>query len=199
MSPTSTRRYDYPHTIDNGAGERITFLRRVPGADGDRVEGENVCSPGAGPPMHVHHLQVESFTVQRGRMGYQRRGGPEQFAGPGDSVIFQRGDAHRFWNPGPDDLVCTGVIEPADNIEFFLGEIFASTKRRGGSAPDMFDAAFLAWRYRSEFSMLAVPAPVRRYVFPVIVAVGTLLGRYGKYADAPEPIRRRSSPSSAGS
>jgi quercetin dioxygenase-like cupin family protein len=183
-------RYDYPHTIDNGAGERITFLRRVAGPNGDRVEGENLCSPGAGPPMHVHHLQVESFTVQRGRMGYQRLGGPEQFAGPGETVTFQPGDAHRFWNPGADDLVCTGYLEPADNIEFFLGEIFASTKRRGGTAPDVFDAAFLASRYRSEFTMIAIPAPVRRFAFPVIVALGTLLGKYRKYADAPAPVHR---------
>jgi quercetin dioxygenase-like cupin family protein len=190
VPPPSIRRYQYPHTIDNGAGERITFLRRVRGPNGDRVEGENVCSPGAGPPMHVHHLQVESFTVQRGRMGYQRLGGPELFAGPGETVTFQPGDPHRFWNPGPDDLVCTGVIDPADNIEFFLGEIFASTKRRGGLAPDPFDAAFLTSRYRSEFTMLAIPALVRRIGFPVIVAIGTLLGRYRKYADAPEPMRR---------
>ena len=188
--PAPTRRYAYPHTIDNGAGERITFLRRVPGPHGERVEGENVATPGAGPPMHVHHLQVESFTVQRGRMGYQRRGGPEQFAGPGETVTFQPGDAHRFWNPGPDDLICTGYSDPADNIEFLLGEIFASTKRRGGPAPDPFDAAFLTWRYRSEFTMLAMPAAVRRLAVPVLVAIGTLLGRYRKYADAPAPVRR---------
>ena len=129
-------RYSYPHSIDNGAGERLTFLRRVPGATGDRLEGENVVKPGAGPPMHVHHFQEESFTVQRGRIGYQRLGGPEQFAGPGETVAFKPGDAHRFWNAGQDDLVCTGYVEPADNIEYFLGEIFASTKRRGGTAPD---------------------------------------------------------------
>jgi hypothetical protein len=35
-------RYDYPHTIENGAGERLIFRRRVPGATGDRVEGDNV-------------------------------------------------------------------------------------------------------------------------------------------------------------
>jgi hypothetical protein len=40
VAPPSTRSYPYPHTIDNGAGERITFLRRVPGRNGDRVEGE---------------------------------------------------------------------------------------------------------------------------------------------------------------
>ncbi len=38
--------------------------------------------------------------------------------------------------------------------------------------------------------MALIPSPVRRFVFPVIVAVGTLLGKYRKSADAPEPVRR---------
>lgn len=186
---TRPARYVYPHTIDNGAGERITFLRRVPGTTGERVEGENVASPGAGPPMHVHHRQVESFTVQRGRMGYQRLGEAAQVAGPGETVTFPAGVAHRFWNPGPDDLHCTGFVEPADNVEYFLGEIFASARRRGRGVPDPFDAAWLSWRYRDEFALVEIPALVRRLVFPLVVAVGTLLGRYQRYADAPPPVR----------
>lgn len=140
--------------------------------------------------MHVHRYQVESFTVQRRRIGYQRLGEAEQFAGPGETVTFAPGEAHRFWNPGPDDLHCTGFIESADSVEYFLGEIFASTRRRGGTAPDPFDAAFLVVRYRDEFTMVEIPAPVRRFVFPLLVVVGTMLGKYRKYADAPAPVRR---------
>ena len=183
-------RYAYPHTIDNGAGERITFVRRVAGAGGDRVEGENVVRPGAGPPMHVHHLQAEVFTVREGRIGYQRPGGPEQFAGPGETVAFAPGEAHRFWNAGEGDLRCTGYVEPADNVEYLLTELFASARRRGGGRPDLFDAAFLVRRYRSEYALMMIPAAVQRVVFPVLVAVGTLLGKYRKYRDAPEPVRR---------
>jgi hypothetical protein len=50
-------------------------------------------------------------------------------------VTFPPGDAHRFWNAGADELVCAGVIRPPDNVEYFLGEIFASTQRRGGKRP----------------------------------------------------------------
>ncbi len=180
----------YPRTIDNGAGERLTFLRRVPGTSGDRLEVENVVTPGAGPPMHIHHYQEEALTVRQGRIGYQRPGEPEQFAGPGATVTFKAGEAHRFWNAGQDDLVCSGYVEPADNIEYFLAAIYASTKARGGTAPDPFDAAFLTWRYRSEFTMVAIPTPVRRFVFPLQVAVGRLLGKYRKFADAPPAVRR---------
>ena len=183
--------YTYPHTIDNGGGgERLTFVRRVPGARGERLEAANVVEPGAGPIMHVHHYQEEALMVVEGRIGYQRPGEPARFAGPGETVTFRAGEAHRFWNAGEDVLRCKGYIEPADNIEYFLGAIFESQKHSGGSRPNLLDAAFLARRYRSEYRMVGIPAPVQRFVFPILVAIGGLLGRYKKYADAPEPVRR---------
>jgi hypothetical protein len=62
--------------------------------------------------------------------------------------------------------------------------------KRHGKAPDPFDAAFLLSRYQSEFSMVAIPAVVRRFAFPVQVVIGRLLGKYRRYADAPPPVRR---------
>jgi quercetin dioxygenase-like cupin family protein len=183
-------RYLYPHRIDNGAGETLTFIRRVPGNSGERLIVENLVTPGAGPPMHVHHYQEEALTVVQGRIGYQRPGETPQFAGPGETAVFKAGEPHRFWNAGDEDLHVTGYVEPPDNVEYFLTELYASTKRNGGTRPDPFDAAFLIRRYRSEFSMLAIPAIVQRVVFPLQVAIGRLLGRYRKYAGAPEPVRR---------
>ena len=183
-------RYTYPHTIDNGAGESLTFVRRVPGRSGERVEVENVVRPGTGPPMHIHRFQEEALTVREGRIGYQSLGQPERFGGPGDTVVFKAAEAHRFWNAGDVDLKCAGYVDPADNIEFFLGAIYESTKRSGGHRPDPFDAAYLMTRYRSEFTMVEIPAFVLRVVFPVQMALGHLLGKYRRYADAPEPVRR---------
>ena len=180
----------YPHTIENGAGEQLTFLRIVKDPAGDRLEGENVVQPGSGPPMHVHHLQEESLTVVEGRMGYQRPGEEPRYAGEGETVVFAPGEMHRFWNAGDGPLRCTAYVQPPDNLEFFLSAIYDSQKRNGGKQPDPFDAAFLMQRYRSEFGMADIPAFVQRFVFPVQVALGRLLGRYRKYADAPEPARR---------
>ena len=178
--------YTYPHVIENGAGERLVFLRKI----GNRLEGENLVKPGAGPPMHVHHLQDEGFTVQKGRIGYQRPGEPEAFAGPGESIVFKAGEPHRFWNAGETDLVCTAFVEPADNVEYLLTELFDSARRGNRGRPGIFEAAFLMRRYRSEFEMLEIPAAMKRFVFPVLVAIGTLLGKYRRYANAPEPVRR---------
>ena len=182
--------YAYPHTIENGAGERLTFVRRVQGSAGDRLEVENLVKPGSGPPMHVHHYQEEAITVQQGRIGYQRLGEQPQFAEAGKTVAFKPGEAHRFWNAGEDDLRGKGYIQPADNVEYFLTALFESQLKNGGRRPDPFEAAFLARRFRSEFGMVAIPAAVQRFVFPVMVLVGRLLGKYRKYADAPKPVRR---------
>jgi hypothetical protein len=126
--------------------------------------------------------------VREGRIGYQRPGQEPAFAGPGETVTFPAGDAHRFWNAGDGPLRCTGYIEPADNVEYFLGAIFDSQKRNGSAQPHPLDAAFLARRYGTEFGMVEIPAAVQRLVFPVLVALGTLFGRYRRYADAPEPV-----------
>jgi mannose-6-phosphate isomerase-like protein (cupin superfamily) len=186
--------YSYPHTIENGAGERLTFVRRLQDSAGDRLEVESVVEPGSGAPMHVHHHQEEALTIEQGRIAYQRPGEQPRFAGPGETVVFMPGEPHRFWNPGQEELRCTGYIQPADNVEFFLTAIYASQRENGGRRPGLFDAAFLARRFRSEFGMAEVPAAVQRFVFPVLVIVGRLLGRYGKYADAPGATRRTVTP-----
>jgi mannose-6-phosphate isomerase-like protein (cupin superfamily) len=182
--------YTYPHTIENGGGESITFLRRATGPEGERLEVENRVQPGHGPPMHVHHLQKEALTVVQGRMGYQCPGQAPRFAGPGETVEFPAGMPHRFWNAGTDELRCTGFICPPHNVEYFLTEMYDSTRRAGGRRPGLLEAAYLARRYRDEFGMEEIPRLVQRFVFPVQVMLGTLLGRFRRYAGAPPPVRR---------
>jgi len=150
----------------------------------------NEVSPGSGPPSHALLLQEEGLTVERGTMGWQRVGEPEQLARSGESVTFAPGEVHRFWNAGDDELVGTGYVRPPDNLEYFLTQIFASTRANGGRRPRLFDGAYLMSRYRSEFAMADIPRPVQRLVFPVVVVVGRLLGLHRRFAGAPEPVRR---------
>ena len=179
----------YPYTIDNGAGEQLTFLGLTRGASGDRIEVDGTARPGAGPPMHVHYLQEERVLVVTGRAGYQVPGQPERFAGPGNVVVWPPGTPHRWWNAGDTELRMTGWCAPPGNVEFYLAAMFASMKENGGKRPGLFDAAFLTTRYRTEFAMLELPTVMRRFVIPVIYALGLALGKYTKYKDAPPPIQ----------
>ena len=181
---------NYPRTIDNGGGEELTFLAVGTDEQGEYLKARNAVAPGSGPPMHVHRLQEESLTVERGAMGWQRQGEEEQLAGVGETATFAPGEMHRFWNAGDDELVCTGHVRPPDNLEYFLTQLYASTRANGGKRPRIFDAAFLLSRYRSEFGLADVPAPVQRFVFPVVVAIGRGLGRGKRFAGAPEPVSR---------
>jgi quercetin dioxygenase-like cupin family protein len=110
---------EHPHTIDNGGGARLTFVGVRRDDRGDYLEIRNSGAPGAGPPMHVHHLQEEGLTVERGMMGYQVLGEEERRAGPGEGATFAPGVGQRFWNAGDGELVCTGFGRPSDNLEYF--------------------------------------------------------------------------------
>ncbi|RTQ50004.1 cupin domain-containing protein [Hymenobacter gummosus] len=177
-----------PHTITNGLGETLTFLRLQPEPDGDRLIVENAVAPGHGPVMHTHWLQDESLTVVRGRLAYQILGQPPRYAGVGESVVFRRGVPHRFWNAGDEILNCTGWIKPANTIVFFLSAIYDAQVKSGSAQPDRFDAAYLMMRYAREYDMPTIPGFVKRVIIPATYRIGRLLGKYHKFAGAPEPV-----------
>jgi hypothetical protein len=60
-------------------------------------------------------------------------------------------------------------------MEYVLTEVFASMQR-GGGRPNPFDAAYLLGRYRTEIEQGDIPAPIRVLVFPILRAMGRLLG-----------------------
>ena len=177
-----------PVTISSKTGEEITFLRVTINADGKEVlEIENKVAPKAGPPMHIHWKQDECLTVVKGKMGYRVLGEEVKYAGPGETLLFERGVAHKFWNAGEDVLQCTGWATPPHNIIYFLSEIYKSTDANNGR-PGSFDAAYLLNRYRSEFDMVEIPGFVKKVIFPVTLFMGKLQGKHKKFKDAPEPV-----------
>lgn len=176
---------NYPYTIDNGRGERLTFTGLSLTATGVRANAVGVAQPGAGAPMHVHYAQEEAIHVMSGLLGYQVEGRGLTYIGPGQTVVWPAGTRHRWWNAGSTELHTTGWCQPPGNVEFYLATVFASMKTSGGSRPRLFDFAFLATRYRTEFAMLEMPALVRHVVMPLVYALGWALGRYEKFKDAP--------------
>ena len=108
--------------------------------------------------MHIHHMQTESMTVEAGRVGVQIAGEPEFFAGPGETITFAPGRRAPLLERGRGrSSSMTGEVYPPHNLEYFLTQVFASTKAHGGR-PGAFDGAFLMTRYRDEFTLTAIPA-----------------------------------------
>lgn len=176
----------YPVTIDNGHGERLTFLGLERRDGVEYIQVENQVSPGAGPPMHVHHQQHESLHILEGEMGVEILGEQPYFLQKGESATFEAGIAHRFWNAGDNTLHCKGEIWPPHNIEYFLGEIYRSSREHGGGRPGAFDSAYLLRKYSTEFDMLGIPAFVKKVIFPVVLFLGKLQGKDKRFKNAPE-------------
>lgn len=150
------------------------------------VEGKT--PPKGGPPEHVHLRQDEFLRVISGTMGIKEPGKPERFITAGETVLWEAGVTHKFWNGGEDTLHYDGWVSPVDSFVFLLSEIHKAVYA-GNYKPSMFDIAFLMRKYRSEFRMTEIPGFVQATYFPFMVSLGKLLGKYEKYNDAPEPVR----------
>lgn len=181
---------EYPHTIENGHGEKIIFHSESM-EDGEiKLLVESFVLPGAGPIMHTHFMQDESLTVVSGEMTYRVLGEEPVKALPGQTALFKRGVAHNFVNSGKELLVCKGWIKPANTIVFFLGGIFKAQKKSRTPRPELFDAAYLMTRYRHEYDMPELPFVVKKIINPLVCFTGKLLGKYGHFKDAPEPVKK---------
>lgn len=181
--------YSYPHSIENKLGEKLCFIRRVQEPDGDKLEVENWVQPGAGPLMHVHWKQDESLTVISGKIGTEIPGEEPKYYGPGETVTFLRGTWHRFWNAGEDVLNCKGWIKPADNIEYFLGEIYKAIDAGKNHQPEPSAATFLMMKYKSEFDVAGIPGFVKKVIMPLQYFIGRITGAYKRFGNSPPAVK----------
>lgn len=172
----------------NKNGETLIITRSARDSNGLITEFEGIEEPGTGPPMHVHFKQEELVRVTKGRMRVKTLS-KEFTLTEGQEYIFEPGEAHRFWNEGDRPLHYSGHVKPSNNYEYFIKHIYLSANEAGDDKPGPFDAAFLLTKYKSEMDMLVIPKPIKKLVFPVLMVVGKLLGKFKKYADAPPAVK----------
>jgi mannose-6-phosphate isomerase-like protein (cupin superfamily) len=172
----------------NKNGETLIITRSAADSNGEITEFEGIDEPGIGPPMHVHFKQEELVRVTKGKMRVKTLA-KEFSLTEGQEYIFEPGEAHQFWNEGDQPLHYSGYVKPSNNYEYFIRHVYKSANEANDDKPGPFDAAFLLTKYKSEMDMLVIPRPVKKIVFPILLVIGKLSGKFKKYADAPPAIK----------
>ena len=154
-------------------------MRRVRDADGQvvlKIDGS--LPPRAnGPPLHVHFLQREEGSVKAGTLGAQV-GKEKIVVPPGGSAVFGAGVVHNWWNAGDDLLEISGQAIPAVDLDRYLQAVFAVMNTSANGRPPIFYMAHVLWRHRDTQMLATPPAPIQQIVFPLIVLIGRILGKY---------------------
>lgn len=142
-----------------------------------------------GPPLHVHHAEAEEGVIHSGQLS-ATVDGRSMTVRAGETAVLPAGSAHRWWNAGDDELRFSGVVRPLVDLDVFLPAIFDVVNRSPVDRPSLFYLAHLAWRHRSTQTVLFAPRWLQRVLLPVIVLVGTVLGRYRGtgWPGCPEPV-----------
>jgi quercetin dioxygenase-like cupin family protein len=179
MSPNASPRESdgWLALVNRHTGERLE-LRRV-------VRGGQVClemkgslPPNqAGPPRHIHLHEHEEGTVVAGTLGAEVDGAVVH-VDTGGTARLPMGSAHRWWNDGHEMLRFEGFATPVIDLDRYLAAVFDVINSGPAQRPPLFYIAHVAWRHRKTQTVLVAPRWIQAVLFPTVVLVGTVLGRY---------------------
>src|SRR5262249_54856120 len=130
-----------------------------------------------GPPPHIHFKVREEIVVKAGTLGASV-GRETLTLAAGESGVFPAGVVHRGGNAGGDPLGPSGRVVAAGDLDRFLQAVFAVLNSSPSGRPPIFYIAHVLWRHRDTHLMMTPPRVIQRTVFPLIVLIGTILGKY---------------------
>jgi hypothetical protein len=154
-------------------------MRRLRDASGEIVLLIDGSLPprSSGPPPHVHFHQREEAVIKAGVLG--ARVGNERIRVPaGGTGVFPAGVVHSWWNAGDELLELSGRSVPAGDLDRFLQALFAVLNASESTRPSIFYIAHVLWRHRHTQAVTTPPLAVQRIVFPLVLLVGRVLGKY---------------------
>ena len=160
------------------SGEVLT-LRRIKtdnGVEELRLTG-SLPAHRQGPPLHIHFEEDERGEVVSGTLSALVDGNPLVIKA-GGSGHFPKGSAHRWWNDGDEELVLRGVVTPAVDLDRYLQAMFEVLNAGSPNRPPIFYMAHVLHRHRNTQLALVVPRVLQRVLFPILVLLGTVLGKY---------------------
>jgi mannose-6-phosphate isomerase-like protein (cupin superfamily) len=130
-----------------------------------------------GPPLHVHYKETEEGRVMAGTLSAVVDGRRVRVAS-GEIARFPVGSVHRWWNEGDETLVFEGFAKPVVDLDVYLQAVFEVLNSGAAERPSLFYMAHVAWRHRRTQAVLFAPRWIQPVLLPLIVLVGTALGRY---------------------
>jgi quercetin dioxygenase-like cupin family protein len=165
--------------LENRHTGEILRMRRVRDAEGKTVLSLDGSLPprASGPPVHVHFHQREEGSVNAGSLG-ARIGNEKIVVQAGGTAVFPAGVVHTWWNAGEDLLEFSGRAIPAVDLDRYLQAVFAVVNASASGRPSIFYLAHVLWRHRQTQALMAPPPAIQRIVFPLVLLVGRVLGKY---------------------
>ena len=105
-------------------------------------------------------------------------GGQQLELNSGEELDFPRGSAHQWWNAGDEVLTFEGFARPLVDLDRYLQAVFQVVN----AGPEV-GRPSSTWptrlrRHRATQSALVVPSVVQAILVPLVVGLGTLLGKY---------------------
>jgi cupin domain len=166
-------------TLSNRHTGEVLRLRKVRDATGQiilTIEG-SLPPRMSGPPNHVHFHQREEGCVKAGTLGAQV--GNERIVVPaGGTGVFPAGVVHSWWNAGEVLLELSGQVIPAVDLDHFLQALFAVLNAGTSGRPSIFYLAHVLWRHRHTQAVMTPPLAIQRIIFPLVLLLGRILGKY---------------------
>lgn len=132
---------------------------------------------GNGPPPHKHLQEREEGRVQAGTLG-ARIGAQRLVVQTGEDAAFPAGVVHSWWNAGETLLEFSGRVVPAVDLDQFLQALFAVLNASASNRPSIFYLAHVLWRHRHTQEVMTPPAAIQRILFPMVLLIGRVLGKY---------------------
>ena len=126
-------------TILLGPGDIYTLLATAAETGGDYIALEALVPADGGPPLHIHHDQVETFYIVEGEME-MTLGDQVYEAKAGDFVHVSKGTPHNFVNRSRTTTKMLFTFVPAGDIEEFFRESFKETTDRHAPTEPLTDA-----------------------------------------------------------
>ncbi|WP_158267429.1 cupin domain-containing protein [Adhaeribacter arboris] len=92
--------------------ETIIFVKTAAETKREVTELIITLSPGGGNPLHYHTSYSETFTPLQGALGLELKNKKQVILQPGKSHLVKKGEVHRFFNPGDQEIRFRNEVSP---------------------------------------------------------------------------------------